>query len=161
MKKNLFLFIICILSISFVVKADDFEPVESAIGVSLGTNKGINYLTHNGKGHGYQANLSLDINKSDNRFVFSIDKLFFKAIGNQENPDQGIPIYTGFGVQISDKRREYIGLRAVAGISYFFNQLDDDLEIYAEISPTAYLLKLDDMDRIFEIEYSIGARYYF
>lgn len=160
MKKKL-LFIIFVLGISFSVKSADFEPVESAIGVSLGTHKGINYLIHDGKGHGFQYNLSLDINDSNNRFVFSMDKLFFNTIGNPDDPDHAIPVYTGFGIHISDKRKEYIGLRAVAGISYFFNQLDDDLEIYAEVSPTSYILKLDDMNRLFEFEYSIGARYYF
>lgn len=150
MKKNLLIATAICIILSVNIYA--FEPVEHALGFSIGTDKGFNYLTHDGQGHGYQANLSIDLGSSDNKFIFSADKLFFSLIGDN------VPVYTGFGIKISDNEDEYVGLRAVAGISYFFEQLDDDLELYAEITPTVYL---DNLSDLFSFEYSLGARYYF
>lgn len=149
MKKNLLIFTAILMFVT--ANAYAFEPVEHALGFSIGTDKGFNYLTHDGQGHGYQANLSLDLG-SDDKFTLSVDKLFFSLIGDN------VPVYTGFGIKLSDTDDENIGLRAVGGISYFFEQLDDDLELYAELTPTIYLSNLSDL---FEFEYSIGARYYF
>lgn len=150
--KRLILFFV--LLSSYNIFAVSFEDYGYGIGGNIGTSKGLNLLAYDKdmSGTGYQLNISLDVYSNNNIIDLSLDRLFFSELNNN------IPVYAGVGIKLSDEKNNYLGLRALAGISYFVSQLDDDLEIFAHLVPTVYVTNFDDL---FVLEYGLGARYYF
>lgn len=71
-------------------------------------------------------------------------------------PSQGkLPVYLGIGLESGNSDRNDFGLRAVAGVAYWFPR--NPLEVFAEIVP---VLHFND-DKGANVSATIGGRYYF
>ena len=68
---------------------------------------------------------------------------------------QGTPqLYWGVGGKISENDHEQLGLRGIGGVNFFPER---EVELFAQIVPTFYVLEDADLD----VEYSLGMRYWF
>lgn len=66
-----------------------------------------------------------------------------------------LPLYLGLGWKYIDERRDFLGIRFLAGASYIVE--NQPLELFAEISP---ILRVEP-DTAGEIGGGVGLRYYF
>jgi hypothetical protein len=75
------------------------------------------------------------------------------------HPQHGLmPLYLGFGGDLSLQGTVTIGARGVAGISYMFDQANVPVDIFIQIAPTLWFYTSGTQ---FDVYGELGAHYYF
>lgn len=141
-----------ILILIFILSTVSFAEKYYAVGGNFGTNTGLNFLVFNSAEEALQINTSFDLTNSNGNFTFILDKVYFNYINSDSS------IYYGVGLKLSNEENKNIGLRGVVGISAFAVDLNENLEIFADMAPTIYLAPDSDF---LNFEFGIGLRYYF
>lgn len=76
------------------------------------------------------------------------------------HPKEGqMPLYIGFGGDLSLQTTVAVGARGVVGISYLFDRVDVPVDIYVQLVPVLWFNTGGDTS--FNLDGELGARYYF
>jgi hypothetical protein len=145
MKKYILILVILTSSLSF---ASEYY----AGGATYGSNPGLNVIAYSSDEEAIAANFSFALLDNFNEFTFTLDKLYYTYMSNDSS------IFMGVGVKLSSEENKEIGVRGVMGISGYLVDIDENLEIFAEVDPTIHLAADTDF---LDFEYAVGLRYYF
>jgi hypothetical protein len=75
------------------------------------------------------------------------------------HPEHGLmPLYVGFGGDLSLQGVAVVGARGVAGISYMFDRVDVPVDIFVQLAPTLWFYTAGTQ---FDVYGELGAHYYF
>lgn len=133
------------------------QPGNIGVGLNLGTNDSLNIVYQN-----LVVNVSfesLPLISNGSVMPSEIDMTLDLIFRSQSTDQLALPLYYGAGVKFQSESDENLGIRGVVGIGAFLTNVDENLEVFAELTPTFYLPA--DNSSPLEFEFGIGTRYYF
>jgi hypothetical protein len=149
----------CLMLVPSLSKADDASPILGGgifgLGLELGDPgawgaSGKIWVNHD---MAFQPAIKL----GEGNTLLQCDYLFHNY--GMVHVEHGLmPLYIGFGGDLSLQGTVTVGARGVAGISYMFNQSNVPVDIFVQLAPTLWF---NTGATAFDVYGELGAHYYF